>query len=217
VPDHVHLVFSLPPAQVSRGEWEDWYDLHLEELVAGDGFTSARRYWLAPASPERPSVEFAHLAVYRTDGPPAHALSVMGERIAAGELTMPEWFGDIGFLTYNGRPLETEELEYPDQAYVVLSHAPSRFNDDEFNGWYYAHARENLTSEGFASVRRFALEPVLSADDIAGRARHGAFYDCTGPLDDLRASLRASAEAGRVDIPAWMREGEFFSYLATAP
>jgi hypothetical protein len=216
MPDHVHFVFSLPPEQVSREEYDAFYDRHLEEIVAGDGFTAARRYWLSPASPERPNVEFAHVAIYRTDGPPAAALTTLAERQAAGEITLPDWFEGVRFLTYDGRPLEDAELSYPDQGYVVLSHAPGRFNDDEFNGWYYAHARENLTSEGFEAVWRYALTPVQTEDDIAGRARHGAFYDCRGALEDLRAALRVSAAAGRVDIPAWMGEGEFFSYLASS-
>lgn len=217
MPDHVHLVFSLPPEQVSRADYDAFYDQHLREILAGDGFVDARRYWLSPASPERPDVEFAHVAIYRTDGPPAGALATLARRQEAGEITLPDWFAGIRFLSYDGRPLEDDEIAWPQQGYVVLSHAPERFNDDEFNGWYYAHARENLTSEGFETVWRYALTPVTAGDDIAGRARHGAFYACHGPLEDLRAALRASAQAGRVDIPAWMGEGEFFSYLATAP
>jgi hypothetical protein len=216
MPDHVHFVFSLPPEHVSRAEYDAFYDRHLDEIVAGDGFTAARRYWLSPASPERPNVEFAHVAIYRTGGPPAGALATLVQRQAAGEIFLPDWFDGIRFLSYDGRPLEDAELRYPDQGYVVLSHAPARFNDDEFNGWYYAHARENLTSDGFEAVWRYALTPVTSEADIAGRARHGALYDCRGPVEDLRAALRESAAAGRVDIPAWMPEGEFFSYLATA-
>ena len=32
----------------------------------------------------------------------------------------------------------------------------------------------------------------------------------------LRAALKVSADANRVDIPAWMPEGEFFSYHCRA-
>jgi hypothetical protein len=216
--DHVHLVFSLPPERVSDDEYNTFYEQHLTEILAGDGFTGARRYWLEPASGARPDVEHHHLAVYRTDGPPAAvARPTLAARIEAGEITLPEWFGEIDFLSYDGRPLEDEELRHPDAGYVVLSHAPARFNDDEFNGWYYAHARENITSEGFEdALWRYGLTPVRSEADVAGRARHGAFYDCRGELADLRAALKASAAARRVDIPAWMPEGEFFSYYGRA-
>jgi hypothetical protein len=216
MPDHVHLVFSLPPAGVSDADYDAFYERHLDEILAGDGFNGARRYWLEPASPERPDVEFRHLAVYRTEGPPAAALATLAERQDAGEITLPEWFDGVRFLTYDGRPLEDAELGYPDEGYVVLSHAPARFNTDEFYGWYYAHARENLTSDGFDGLWRYALTPVLADADKAGRATHGALYDCHGELADLRAALKASADAGRVDLPAWMPECEFFSYYGRA-
>jgi hypothetical protein len=214
--NHVHLVFSLPPEHVSDADYDAFYEQHLSEILAGDGFTGARRYWLQAASDERPNVEFRHLAVYRTEGPPATARATLAARMEAALITLPEWFGEIGFLSYDGRPLEDQELRHPDACYVVLSHAPERFNDDEFNGWYYAHARENTTSEGFDALWRYALTPVRSEDDRAGRARHGAFYECRGELADLRAALKASAAADRVDIPTWMPEGEFFSYYGRA-
>jgi hypothetical protein len=216
MPDHVHFVFSLPPAHVPDDAFDAFYEQHLEEILAGDGFTGARRYWLVPASPERPDLEFRHLALYRTDGPPAGALATLAERQAAGEITLPDWFGDVRFLGYDGRPLEDDEVAYPDEGYVVLSHAPARFTPDEFNGWYYAHARENLTSDGFDAVWRWALTPAGEGDDRASRATHGALYACHGPLEDLRAALKASADARRVDIPDWMPEGEFFSYHCRA-
>lgn len=217
MPDHVHLVFSVPPEGVSRADYDAFYDRHLEEILGGEGFTAARRYWLTPASLERPEVEYEHVAVYRTDGPPEAALAALARRQEAGEITLPEWFDAVRFLAYDGRPLEDAELAFPQQGYIVLSHAPARFTDDEFNGWYYAHARENLTSDGFEAVWRYALTPRIGGEGRAGRARHGAIYDCHGELAELRAALAESAKARRVDIPDWMPEGEFFSYLATAP
>jgi hypothetical protein len=216
MPDHVHFVFSLPPEQVSDHAYDAFYEQHLQEILAGDGFVAAGRYWLEPASPQRPDVEFRHVAIYRTDGPPEGALATLSERQERGEITIPDWFDGIRFLTYDGRPLEDDEIEYPDEGYIVLSHPPARFSVEEFNGWYYAHARENLTSDGFEAVWRYELTPVMAGDDVAGRATHGAFYECHGPLADLRAALKASADARRVDIPAWMPEGEFFSYHCRA-
>lgn len=216
MPNHVHLVFSLPPERVSREDYDAFYEIHLTEILAIDGFTGARRYWLEPASDARPATEMSHLAVYATDGLPGAALATLHERMGAGELTLPDWFGEVRFVTYDGRPLEDDDLAWHDEGYVVLSHAPQRFNDDEFNGWYYAHARENLTSEGFERLWRYALTPGLVEDDVAGRARHAALYECHGALDDLRAALKASAAADRVDIPTWMPEGEFFSYYGRA-
>src|SRR5690349_13980818 len=110
MPDHVHLVFSTPPAHVADADWDAFYEQHLTEILAVDGFTGARRYWLEPASDARPDVEHRHLAVYRTDGPPDAALAALATAQEAGAITLPEWFGEIAFLTYDGRPLEDEEL-----------------------------------------------------------------------------------------------------------
>ena len=187
--------------------------------------TTSPRSWPATGSPgcgatgssrRRPRGRTSSSATSRSTGRTAGALATLAERQEAGEITIPKWFDGIRFLAYDGRPLEDDELRYPDEGYVVLSHAPKRFNTDEFNGWYYAHARENLTSDGFETVWRYALTPVVTEDDIAGRATHAAFYECHGDLVDLRAALKASADAGRVDIPAWMPEGEFFSYHCRA-
>ena len=41
---------------------------------------------------------------------------------------------------YSGRPLE-DRASFPDHSYLVLSHPPRRFNADQYDGWYYAHAR----------------------------------------------------------------------------
>ena len=64
----------------------------------------------------------------------------------------------------------------------MLSHAPRRFTTDEYYGWYYAHARENLTSEGFEMVWRYALT-LVTVDPLAvGTATHAALYKVEGEL-----------------------------------
>jgi hypothetical protein len=212
MPHNVHLVMSIPPASVGEEEYGDWYETHVSEILETPGFHRARRYWLDPASPERPGVEHRHLSAYLLDGPPADPLGALVERIRAGELTIPDWFGEIRFNSYDGRPLEDEELALPDHAYLVFSHAPGRFSTDEFYGWYYAHARENLTSDGFETVWRYALTASRADADGPKSATHGAIYHVEGELPELRAALKESAAARRVDIPTWMPEGEFVSY-----
>ena len=108
-------------------------------------------------------------------------------------MTMPEWFGEIRFASFDGRPLEDDELDLPDHGYLVLSHAPRRFTTEEYYGWYYAHARENLTSEGFDTVWRYALTPVTVDPEALGRATHAAFYEVHGELPALRSALAESA------------------------
>jgi hypothetical protein len=219
MPSDVHIVLSLPPAGVDEAAYGDWYQTHVSEILETPGFLAARRYWLAPASPERPALEFRHLSLYALDRPSAEPLAELERRIGAGTMTIPDWFGDIRWGAFDGRPLEDEELRFADHAYLVLSHAPRRFTTEEFFGWYYAHARENLTSEGFEAVWRFALTPSAVDPEGPAGATHGAFYEVDGDLPELRSALAESARARRVDIPDWMPEGEFVSWdcLAAAP
>ena len=208
----VHLVLSIPPASVGEDEYGEWYELHVSEILETPGFYRARRYWLDPASPERPGVEHRHLSAYLLDGPPSDGHEALGKRMQAGELTIPDWFGGIRLHSYDGRALEDDDLTLPDDVYLVFSHAPARFTTEEFYGWYYAHARENLTSDGFETVWRYALTPSRVDPEGPRGATHGAIYHVDGELPELRAALKESAAAHRVDIPAWMPEGEFVSF-----
>jgi hypothetical protein len=219
MPRAVHFVFSVPPASVADHEYSSWYDTHVAEILETPGFVAARRYWLGPASPARPPVEYRHAVVYVLDRPSQEPLADLARRSSAGEMTIPDWFGEIRFASFDGRPLEDEELDPPDHGYLVLSHAPRRFTTDEYYGWYYAHARENLTSDGFDAVWRYGLTPVAADPNSVGKATHAAFYECHGELPVLRSALVDSAKARRVDIPDWMPEGDFVSWdcLAAAP
>jgi hypothetical protein len=219
MPRPVHIVLSIPPDGVSDDEYARWYDTHLAEILETPGFAGARRYWLNPSSPVRPPLEYRHAAVYCMDVPSQEPLADLGRRMGDGEMTIPAWFGGIRFASFDGRPLEDVELDPPDHGYLVLSHAPRRFTTDEYYGWYYAHARENLTSEGFEIVWRYGLTAVTADPHAVGRATHAALYKVEGELPALHRALRESAEARRVDIPEWMPEGDFVSWecLAAAP
>jgi hypothetical protein len=219
MPGNVHFVFSVPPSGVSDEDYWAWYDVHVSEVLEIPGFLAARRYRLGPAAPNRPPIVYRHLVVYVLDRPSDTPFAELGRRIAAGAVTLEDWFADIRFQSYVGRPLEDGETELPDHAYLVLSHAPRRFTTEEYYGWYYAHARENLTSAGFEAVWRFALAPALIDPASPSTATHAAFYEVEGELPSLRAALEESFRAGRVDIPNWMPEGDFVSYdcLSAAP
>jgi hypothetical protein len=218
MPHFAHLVLSIPPASVDEGTYGDWYERHVAEILETPGFVAARRYWLDPASPKRPAAEPRHLSLYLLEEPEG-PMSALDVRVKAGELEMPDWFDQIRFTAYSGRPLEDAELDFPDHSYLVLSHPPARFNADQYDGWYYAHARENLTSEGFETVWRYQLTPAIEDPEGPNASRHGAIYEVTAELPALRAALTDTLEARRVDIPDWMAEGEFVSWdcLAASP
>lgn len=210
--DGMYFVFTLPPAEVSDEEFSAWYDTHIAEVLEIPGFLAARRYWLAQAAPNRPSIVFRHLGAYVLGGASAEPVAELGRRLGAGEMTTAPWFEDVRVEAFVGRALEDPDIDLSDHAYVVLSHAPRRFTTEEYYGWYYAHARENLTSDGFDEVWRYALKLDIADRESPSTATHAAFYKVEGELPSLREALKRSFEAGRVDIPDWMPEGEFHSY-----
>jgi hypothetical protein len=209
---YIYLVFSTPPAGVSDEEYAAFYEQHVGEILSVPGFAAARRYNLGQAAPHREDIRYRHLSVYLLDEVPGEQFADLQRRMAAGELTLPEWFDQILFASFSGRPLEDRTAELPDHWYLVMSHEPRRFSTEAYYGWYYAHARENLTSDGFERVWRFALTPDKVDPDAPSVPTHAALYEVRGDLPELRANLRASFEAGRVDIPEWMSEGDFVSY-----
>lgn len=210
--NHVYFVFTLPPPEVSDESFSAWYETHVSEVLEIPGFRAARRYRLGQAAPNRPPIVFRHLGLYVLAGSSEEPVSELGRRLAAGEMTTEQWFGDVRIETFVGRPLEDEETELPDHGYLVMSHAPRRFTTEEYYGWYYAHARENLTSDGFDAVWRFAITPEIADALKPSAATHAALYKVRGELADLRAALEESFRARRVDIPQWMPEGDFVSY-----
>jgi hypothetical protein len=211
VPRGIHVVYSVPPEGVSDDEYSAFAEHHVAEILETPGFVEARRYWLAPAVPNRPPVEYRHAVVYVMDRPSAGPLAELHAR----ERPRPPWYGGVRYASFDGRPLEEDELELPGHGYMTLSHAPRRFTTDEYHGWYYAHARENLTSEGLREVRRYALNAVNVDERAAVKmalATHLAFYTVTTDLQTLRDALDASARARRVDVPYWLRECDFTSF-----
>ena len=79
-PAPIHLVYSVPPAGVSDEEYSAFYETHVAEILETPGFVEARRYWLAPAVPNRPPVEYRHAAVYVLDRPSAEPLAELARR-----------------------------------------------------------------------------------------------------------------------------------------
>ena len=113
MPQHLHIVFSEPPAGVSDEEFNRWYDAHLHEILRAPGFVSARRFRLEPDVAD-PDVRYRYLALYEIEGDPADALAALAARgmgskdsytalkgVDQGELELPEWFERTGFASWN--------------------------------------------------------------------------------------------------------------------
>jgi hypothetical protein len=113
--EHLHLVLSEPPEDVSDEEFNRWYDAHLEEILETPGFVAARRFRLEPVveNPGSP-VRYRYLAIYEIDGDPNDALAALADRGMgnkdsysalkdedAGNLELPDWFTPVGFASLN--------------------------------------------------------------------------------------------------------------------
>lgn len=114
---YVHLVFSDPPAGVSEDEYNAWYDRHVEEILAVDGWVAARRYRISPEVGADESGGYRFLSVYELDCPPEQAVAnlaaagmgnadtyieLKGESDAADDpLPLPDWFAGIRFASWN--------------------------------------------------------------------------------------------------------------------
>ena len=72
---YVHLVFSDPPAGVSEHEFNEWYDAHVEEILAVDGWVAATRYRIAAEVGAHESGGYRFLSLYELDIPPEQAVA----------------------------------------------------------------------------------------------------------------------------------------------
>jgi hypothetical protein len=115
--DGLHIVVSEPPEGVTDDQFNSWYDAHLDEILAVDGFSAVRRFRLEPvvaagALPHR------FIAVYETDRDPREAVAAleragMGSKDSytdlkgedQGKLPLPPWFERVDFASWNCLPL----------------------------------------------------------------------------------------------------------------
>lgn len=111
---YIHLVFSDPPATVSAAAYNTWYDAHVEEILAVEGWESATRYDLDAVVNPEDTGGYRFLSLYELSCPPAVAVAnleaaSMGNAEAyadkkdgdQGDLPLPDWFGAIRFGSWN--------------------------------------------------------------------------------------------------------------------
>jgi hypothetical protein len=117
VTKYVHLVFSDPPASVTEDDFNAWYDAHVQEILAVDGWVAATRYRIAPEVGAEESGGYRFLSLYELDVPPEQAVAnlaaagmgnadtyieMKGEGDDADDpLPLPDWFAAIRFASWN--------------------------------------------------------------------------------------------------------------------
>jgi hypothetical protein len=100
------LVLSSPPDGVSEDAYNDWYDTHVQEVLALPGFVAAERQQIeliGATSP--PTVPFAFLTRYEIVGPFEDAWAELRAAVDGGRLTMYDWFPGVLSQGWRCNPL----------------------------------------------------------------------------------------------------------------
>jgi hypothetical protein len=101
----LYLVFSQPPPSVSASEYQRWYHDHLRENLETEGFDAGQRFALQHTVAGTDEA-LSHLAVYETRGSIDELRAALDTRRRAGEIVLPDWFGDIRFSSWHATELE---------------------------------------------------------------------------------------------------------------
>jgi hypothetical protein len=111
---YVHLVFSDPPTSVADDDYNTWYDAHVQEILAIEGWESATRFTVEGVVGADRSVGYRYLSLYELSCPPAQAVAnleaanmgsadsyVEKKDTDEGNLPLPDWFTEITFGSWN--------------------------------------------------------------------------------------------------------------------
>jgi hypothetical protein len=217
MPENLHLVFSKPPDGVSDAEFNQWYDLHVGEILAVPGFSAARRYRVETIRGGWAPRGHRHLSAYELAGEPGEVLRELHEAVAAGKMRLPDWFPRIAFASFNCHSHgNTAGPRLADHLYLVLSAPPDGLDDAEFVAWYREHADENTRVPGFLANWRFRLEPEVIDPSAPTVATHLALYEVERDLATLRANLAAAKVTNEATWPSWFDPTSWTSFDANA-
>lgn len=135
---YIHLVFSDPPAGVTEDEFNAWYDAHVQEILAVDGWVAATRYRVEPIVGADTSGGYRYLSLYELDVPPDAAVANLAaagmgnadayldkkaEPEPADPLPLPDWFAGIRFGSWNA--VGTSERILPDPQHASAPSQPT--------------------------------------------------------------------------------------------
>ena len=95
MPDHEYIVLSKPPEGVSAGEFNDWYDRHMGEILELPGFVSAQRSALTLRGHRGKAFDYEYIVRYGIDGDLDATLAGLRAAVEAGRLYFPDWFPSI--------------------------------------------------------------------------------------------------------------------------
>lgn len=109
--DHVFVVCASPPEGVSDQEFFDWYDRHIDELLAAvPGFVSGQRFRTRLVRNSGGAPDYKHFALYEVNGDLDVALTDLRSAVDSGNLSFPDWFPTIELTSWGCEPL-TDKVE----------------------------------------------------------------------------------------------------------
>jgi len=102
--NNLYLVFSEWPDGLDRSEFHAWYAEHAQENIESPDFVSAQRYSVRNVAGAGEVGYERHLAVYEYEPPMSKWRTDLSARLESGEVELPDWFGRIGFTSWNCTP-----------------------------------------------------------------------------------------------------------------
>jgi hypothetical protein len=87
------LIVLSNPVEGMDDDYNEWYNVHLQEVVELEQIVSARRFKMADDQPEGyPRGAHRYIAVYELAGEPKPALDELKAEVDAGRLSFPASF-----------------------------------------------------------------------------------------------------------------------------
>ena len=111
--DHEYMVLSRPPEGVSDEAYNEWYDIHMREILEVPGFASAQRSALTLLGSRGDAFEYRYIVRYGIEGDLHEALASLRAAVEAGRLYFPDWFKNIRTAGFEVDPITETVLAAP--------------------------------------------------------------------------------------------------------
>lgn len=197
-------VFSSPPDTVDEAEFHRWYDGHLDEILAHDGFLEARRYSIEPLLGRAAPANHPFASMYRIDGDPEATNMVVRGAVTAGAIVHPSWF-PLPRSSWAFYPLSASELAaLPDSLVMVMATTPAGLAEEAYGDWYAEHVGKTIAAAGQEVVYRIAPSTIdeaappstaTVASVIVGDGELAGLGDAPGDLVVLRATALGAGKS----------------------
>ncbi len=200
MPRTVHIAFFRHPREITRDQYDRWYEAHISRALGVPGIAAAGRYNLVPAldEPAEPD-RFTSAAIYEIEPSGPEAMTALAAGLSVDRMDMPDWFREIRVSSWLADPLgqraergRSRGTTWAQSLQLVFSDAGDAdhpVSDRSFDGWYERHLGEILSIPGFTSAQRYRLQTVTRHEAGAIPGRRLCIYTTTKPPAELRAEM----------------------------